>query len=244
MLIIINKNMLKLIIAVVLIALVIAVGTILYNRTDDRAVMNMYEEMIPQPIDKGDQASDHIAFACNVDWGNEVIPEMLRVLEEKDVKITFFVTGRWAKSFPSEFQEIIKAGHEIGSHGYHHSDYSKLSLQENKRQIQDSEEVIMKYTNVKPTLFAPPSGAFNENTLKAAEALGYQTILWTIDTIDWRKDSTKDVIIRRVVERDDHGGAIILMHPMPETAKALPNLIEKMAEKGLNVGRVTDVLTK
>lgn len=137
---------------------------------------------------------------------------------------------------------IIEEGHEIGSHGYQHLDYSKLSLEENMAQIKKAEEEIMKHMDKKPSLFAPPSGAFNQYTLAAADELGYKTILWSIDTIDWRQGSTKDIIIKRVMSKTNHNGAIVLMHPMLETQKALPLLIDELQRNDLKVGRVSDVL--
>ncbi|MCC5909850.1 MAG: polysaccharide deacetylase family protein [Clostridiaceae bacterium] len=242
MILIMNRRFVKMIAIMFLIVIIIAVGTvIIYNRkTTPTTVINHHT--ISNPIEKGSEESNYIAFACNVDWGNEVIPEMLENLNEKDIKITFFVTGRWAKAFPELLEAIVKEGHEIGSHGYQHLDYSQLSIEKNKEQIRKAEEVIMEQIGIKPNLFAPPSGAYNQHTLIAAEELGYKTILWSIDTIDWRQGSTKDVIVERVMKKSNHNGAIILMHPMPETAKALPTLIEEMNKKGLKVGRISDVL--
>lgn len=242
MIVIINKRVFRILIALILVIIIIAVGTIIYNKRSITPVTVNYN-ITNKPIERGSSTNDYIAFTCNVDWGNEVIPEMLTVLKEKDTKITFFVTGRWVKAFPEVFQTIIEEGHEIGSHGYQHLDYSKLSLEENKKQIQEAEDQIMKYTNTKPTLFAPPSGAYNEYTLMAAEELGYKTILWSIDTIDWRQGSTKDLIVKRVIEKSNHNGAIVLMHPMPETAKALPIIIKELEEQNLKVGNVSDVLS-
>lgn len=227
---------------VVVILLVIGIVALIFKNNSHREVFST-ETTTNKPIDHGSAESNYVAFACNVDWGNEVIPEMLNTLNEKEVKITFFVTGRWAKEYPDKFRLIIDQGHEIGSHGYQHLDYGKLSLDKNLDQIQKAEEVIRSITGEKPTLFAPPSGAYNENTLIAAEKLKYKTILWTIDTIDWRKGSTKEVIIDRVLNKKvEHNGAIVLMHPMPDTAEALETLIDKYREKGLEVGRVSDVL--
>lgn len=240
MIVIINKKMLNVFIAFVLIIVFIAAGMFIYNwRGDSRGVFVPTKEL--KPINSGTN-DKFIAFAMNVDWGNEVIPSILQTLKEKNVKITFFVTGRWAKEYPELFQSIIKDGHEIGSHGYHHLNYSNLNLAQNEEEIKMAEKEIMKYTSQKPIYFAPPSGAYNESTLLAADELGYKTILWSIDTIDWRKGSTEGVILQRVLNKTNHAGGIVLMHPMPETAKALPQLIDQLREKGLEVGGISDIL--
>jgi len=240
MILIINKKMMNVVIALVLIVVFITAGIFIYNwKSDSRSVF--LPTQIPKPINTGTN-NKYIAFTMNVDWGNEVIPDILKTLREKNVKITFFVTGRWAKEYPELFQSIIKEGHEIGSHGYHHLNYGNLNLAQNEEEIKMAEKEIMKNTSIKPIYFAPPSGSYNESTLAAADKLGYKTILWSIDTIDWRQGSTEGVILQRVLEKKQHEGAIVLMHPMPETAKALPQLIDKLREKGLEVGSITDIL--
>ncbi|KAB3536952.1 polysaccharide deacetylase family protein [Alkaliphilus pronyensis] len=242
MIIIVNKNVVKVIIGLIII-IALLVTALLYWGTRDDTTSVMTTDNLTKPIDKGVNL-DYIAFTCNVDWGNEVIPEMLKILKEKQVKITFFVTGRWVKEFPDLFMSIVEEGHEIGSHGYYHLDYSTLSLNKNEEEILNAEKEIMKYTEEKPKYFAPPSGAYNTNTLIAAEKHNYKTILWTIDTIDWRKGSTSDVIYKRVMDKENHKGAIVLMHPMQETAKVLPRLIDALREKGLEIGTVSNILNE
>ncbi len=80
-------------------------------------------------------------------------------------------------------------------------------------------------------LFAPPSGAYSEQTVDAAESLSMQTVLWSKDTIDWR-DKDADVCYRRATENVE-GGDLILMHPMAHTVEALPRVLKSYAEKGL-----------
>ncbi len=239
MIVIINKKIA--IFVIIVVVLVLAAGFIFLRGTKAK-VAGSYNVATPKPIHRGNENSKYIAFACNVDWGNEVLPDILEILNDKEIKITFFVTGRWAENFPDLMQQIADNGHEIGSHGYQHLNYETLTLEQNEEQIKRADEILSKHTKKEITLFAPPSGSYNKNTLIASEKLGYKTILWTMDTIDWRAGSTKDVIIDRILSKDGFNGAIVLMHPMPETAKALPVLIESMHEKGLKVGTVSDVL--
>ncbi|NLM04751.1 MAG: polysaccharide deacetylase family protein [Clostridiales bacterium] len=241
MFIILNKKILQMIIVIFLITIIILTGILIHNSKKE-VYTSLQENKNYNIIQQGSDTSNYIAFACNVDWGNEVIPDMLEVFKSNDIKITFFVTGRWAEEFPDIFKMIIDEGHEIGNHGYKHLNYSQLSYEENKKQIHMAGDIIKKYTNTQPTLFAPPSGDYNENTLRAAEELGYKTILWTIDTIDWRDDSTKDVIIDRVMNKTKHNGAIVLMHPTVETLKAIPSIINQLHEKNIKVGGISDVL--
>ncbi|SHI78752.1 probable sporulation protein, polysaccharide deacetylase family [Geosporobacter subterraneus DSM 17957] len=218
--------------------LLILLGFISFLR-DDITVLQRY--LLHEPIRSGDPSLNKAAITCNVDWGNEIIPEILDVLDDKNIKITFFVTGRWASKYPELLQEMFNRGHEIGNHGYSHKTHSKMNKKDNFLEIKKAEEAIEKVLGVKPKYFAPPSGDYSEATLEAAEKLGYQTILWSIDTIDWQEGSTADVIISRVMKKS-HNGAILLMHPKRETAKALPIIIDRIIEEGIQLGTVSNLL--
>ena len=91
-------------------------------------------------------------------------------------------------------------------------------------------------------LFAPPSGAYSKTTVEVASNLGYQTIMWTRDTIDWR-DKDADLIYSRAV-KDAKGGDLVLMHPTEKTLEALENIIITLQEKGLKVTTVSDTLSE
>ena len=194
----------------------------------------------PQPIFHGNMAQPKIAFACNVFWGEEFLPDMLNTLAANNIKITFFVGGSWAKRFPNVVAELANRGHELGNHTYSHPHPNTLSKNKNKEQIQRAEELVREFTQIKTTLYAPPYGEYNDTVLSAAAELGYTTIMWSIDTIDWQRPPA-EIIISRVMKKIDNG-AIILMHPTESTAKALPELIRQLQNKGYVISTVSDIL--
>ncbi|GAB1475243.1 polysaccharide deacetylase family protein [Bacillota bacterium] len=193
-------------------------------------------------IRSGKEEDARIAFACNVDWGEDILPDMLEILDDNDLKITFFVSGRWAENNPRMLRKIFLAGHEIQNHGYGHRMCSKISADVIRREIQKTEDAVMNLTGVKTNIFAPPSGDFDDKTVEVCQEMGYIISLWSIDTIDWRQGSTADVIRNRVFNKSLKGG-ILLMHPKEETVKALPIIIKKIHEKGLSIVSVSDLIT-
>ena len=190
---------------------------------------------------KGIKDEKIVSFLCNVDWGNEYIPDMLKILEDNSINITFSVTGRWASENPELLKEIHNQNHEIANHGYQHVDHDKLNYQDNYDAINKANDVIEKIIDESPKYFGPPSGAFNEDTVRAAKDLDYTVIMWSVDTIDWREDSTRKLIIDRVT-KDINSSDIVLMHPTEETVKALPEIIEHIFEKGYKIGTINDIL--
>ena len=181
-----------------------------------------------------------VSLMINVYWGTEYIEPMLEIMKKHNVKTTFFVGGSWAAANANTLKAIHDAGHEIGNHGYYHKDHSKIDAEYNKREIQSAHDVVKDTVGVDMNLFAPPSGAFCDRTLKAAAELGYRTIMWTRDTIDWRDHDT-DLIYRRAVKKIK-GGDLILMHPTENTLNALERIIIEVFSQGLSISTVSDVL--
>jgi peptidoglycan/xylan/chitin deacetylase (PgdA/CDA1 family) len=128
----------------------------------------------------------------------------------------------------------------LGNHTYSHPHPNTLSKEQNKDQILRAEALVGELTGVKTILYAPPYGEFNTTVLAAATELGYTTIMWSIDTIDWKRPP-EDVLINRVTKKL-HNGAIILMHPTAPTAKALPELITRIKNAGYTISPVSDIL--
>ena len=124
--------------------------------------------------------------------------------------------------------------------GYLHKDQDKLDMEGNLREISMCHNIVEKTIGYKMTLFAPPSGAFSNDTLKAANNLGYQTIMWSKDTIDWR-DKNAQLIYERATKKISYGD-LVLMHPTKCTAEALPNILEFYKQKGIKADKVSNVI--
>lgn len=189
----------------------------------------------------GDTSGNDLAITCNVDWGEDVIPEMLDILEEYNVKITFFVTGKWAEKNSDLLRLMYLKGHEIQSHGYSHKLCSQIIADEVSSEMDKTSDIISRIIGKRPDIFAPPSGDFDDATVALCREKGYLLSLWSADTIDWREGSTADVIYDRITKKDLHG-AIILMHPKPETVKALPRLLDHFREQKLTPVTLSELI--
>jgi len=194
-----------------------------------------------EPIYQGRKDKKLMAFTCNVAWGNEYIPPLLEIFREKNVKATFFIEGRWAEKYPDLLRLIYESGHEIGNHGYSHAHHAELSYEQNLNEIKKAEQTIENIIGVKTTLFAPPYGEFSEQTMKAASTMNYRLIMWTIDTIDWKKPGV-DYIVNKVLDNAGNG-KIVLMHPTEDTVKAMPTIIDNLYREGYKITTVSELLS-
>ncbi|HMM20004.1 MAG TPA: polysaccharide deacetylase family sporulation protein PdaB [Selenomonadales bacterium] len=186
-----------------------------------------------------------VALTFDHSWGNKFTPSILDTLKQNNIKVTFFIMGPWAQKYPEVAKRMVADGHEIASHGYRHENYGDMSPEWVREDIQKSHALIKEVTGVDPTLIRPPNGHYSQKSLKATDELGYKTIIWNVDSLDW-KNPGRDVIIDRVMKRIKPG-AIILMHASDtpvQTAEALPILLEKIKAEGYQIVTVGELLTK
>lgn len=188
----------------------------------------------------GDKSSKNVSLMINVYWGTEYLDTMLEILKENDVKTTFFIGGTWAVLNEDMLQKIYQDGHEIANHGYHHKDHDKLDEKGNLDEMSTTHTIVKELLNVEMELFAPPSGAYDKTTVSVASSLGYKTIMWTRDTVDWR-DKDAELIYSRAI-KNASGGDLILMHPTEKTVEALPRIIDWFKQNGFNLTTVSQTI--
>ena len=169
-------------------------------------------------------SADGVSLMFNVYWGTQEVEGILEVLAEYDAKATFFIGGSWADDNTACVRKIVEAGHEVGSHGYFHRDHTTLGYEDNVEEISHSVQFLELAAGVPVTLFAPPSGAYDEDTVNAAESLGLRTVMWSRDTIDWRDKDEQTCYLRATDNLE--AGELILMHPMEHTLAALPRILQ------------------
>ncbi|AWI12197.1 hypothetical protein CQJ30_08500 [Caldibacillus thermoamylovorans] len=198
------------------------------------------EDLPPAPIYRGHPDKPMIALTINVAWGNEYLSSILATLKKHNIQATFFLEGRWAKENPDLVKMIDEGGHEIGNHSYSHPDMKTLSNDRTKKELADTNEIIRATIGKTPALFAPPSGSYHDKTVEIANDMDMKTIMWTVDTIDWR-DPPVSTLLNRVLKQL-HNGAIILAHPTRSTDAALEKLLTEINEKGYKIGTVSNLL--
>ncbi|MBP3038360.1 polysaccharide deacetylase family protein [Bacillaceae bacterium Marseille-Q3522] len=200
------------------------------------------QDLPPTEIYKGNPRKPMVSFIINVAWGNEYLSSILETLKKHRLKASFFLEGRWVKKNPELAKMIVDAGHEVGNHSYTHPNMQTLASNKIREEIVMTNEVIKATTGAEIKWLAPPSGSYRSDVVKIAAEEGLGTIMWTVDTIDWQKPAP-EVLLQRVLSKVEKG-SLILMHPTVSTANSLNQLIEKLHEKNLQIGTVTDLLSE
>ena len=247
MLMVISKSKLKKILIFILILAFIIGGIVYILKNKSQDTMNLLDMAgNTQPYTMGTvKNSGHVAITCNVDlgWEDEYIEKILEVLDKENVKITFAVTGKWAEKNKDMLLKMQEKGHEIANHGYQHINYDTLSYDENLNEIKKSQQIIDNATKKESKFFQAPSGAFCDETVKAANDLGYICYKWDVDTIDWMDKDNPDKIIERIKKKDIKDGSIVLMHPTKATTMCLDDIISIIRTRGYVPGRLSDVFS-
>ena len=208
------------------------------------AVNNLQPEISEEffkPVYHGNEQLPRVALAINVAWGEEYLPEILKILQEEKVKATFFLVGAWVKNFPEMVKTFANERHELANHGSYHGHPLQMNREEIKQLILENETLIKSYTGKKTVnYFAPPYGEVNSLVVSAAAELGFRTIMWSVDSVDW-KNPSPETLLDRVLSKIEAGG-IILLHPTVSTKESLRTLIRSLRKKGLEPGTVSSVL--
>jgi peptidoglycan-N-acetylglucosamine deacetylase len=198
------------------------------------------ENLPASPIYRGNPEKPMVTLLVNVAWGNEHLPSMLQTMKKNNVHSTFFLDGSWVKKNPSLAKMIAEENHEIGNHAYSHPDLKKMTNTRITEELKQTNEVINATLDKSPKWFAPPSGSYRNDVVQIAADLDMKTILWSVDTVDWRNPNP-DEMVDRVLSKV-HPGAMILMHPTASTAAGLEKLIKGIKDKGLSIGTVSELM--
>lgn len=192
----------------------------------------------------GKTNSKKIALTLDAGSGSIQTEAILSILREKGVRVTFFLTGKWAEQNPALVRKIVEEGHTLGNHTYDHKDLTTLTDDEIRWEFEKTENIvqgIVPTAEMKP-YFRPPYGARNQHVWDFTASLGYQSIYWTVDAWDWKTDATADIVKNRIYSNEKNG-AIILMHVGDDlTPAVLPEVLSKLKADGYEVGTLESVL--
>ena len=165
-------------------------------------------------------------------------PQALDILAKYKIKATFFVQGKNIAGNEAILKRMQSEGHEVGNHSWNHPILTKLSLEDAKKQLTDTEDAITKVLGKSSKLMRPPYGAISDDI---RNSLDLRFIMWDVDSLDWK--SKNEAAILTEIQHQTSDGAIILMHDIHQpSVNSLPKVIEYLQEQGFSFVTVSELL--
>lgn len=195
------------------------------------------------PIYSVETHEKKVAISFDCAWGVDYTDKLLDIMEKNNVKCTFFAVEFWVNKYPEYAKKIVDAGHELGTHSRTHSYMSKLSKTEILDELTTSSAAIERVTGVKPVLFRPPYGDYNNLLVDTVQGMGLYTIQWDVDSLDWKNLSATEIALR--VINGTKNGSIILCHNNGlHTAEALPIIFSTLKNRGFTFVPIGELIYK
>ncbi len=170
-----------------------------------------------------------------------ITPLILRVLDKQQVKASFFVVGEKVEQYPELLREIVRAGHLVGNHTYHHRRLSNLSVQQTVAEIEACQIAVGRLTGEVMTYLRPPGGSYSQVALQYLADTSYTVVLWTHNAGDWGNPAVSGIVQRCL--KNIRPGSIILMHGGDiNSVRALPFIIRGLRSRDLEPVLLTELL--
>jgi peptidoglycan/xylan/chitin deacetylase (PgdA/CDA1 family) len=174
-------------------------------------------------------------------------PQFLDILEHYHVPATFFEIGEQISTYGEGGaieRRMLADGDMVGDHSWSHPDLSGAGAFARGQILQTASAIQTATDGFRPCLFRAPYGAVSGALISEARSLGFTTIQWDVDTVDWSRPGTATIESRAI--GGAHPGAIILQHDgggdRSETLAALPDEITTLTREGYHFVTVTQLL--
>lgn len=173
------------------------------------------------------------------DGPNEDCTEkLLDGLKERNVRATFFLMGQNIEGNEEIVKRMKAEGHLIGNHSYSHVQLTKAGSDAVCQAVDRTSRMIEEITGERPQYMRPPYGDWNE---ELECRVGMTTVLWSVDSLDWKLRNTNRVVKR--VLKDVEDGDIILMHDIfPTSVEAALEIVDTLTKRGYTFVTVDELL--
>lgn len=192
------------------------------------------------PIYCVNRDDNKISISFDAAWGGDKTLGILDLLDEYNIQTTFFLVDIWTQKYPELVKEIVARGHEIGNHSTSHPQMSKLNETQIAKELNTQADNVLAIAGVRPVLFRPPYGDYNNRVITTARAQGFVPIQWSVDSLDWKNRGAQEIINRATKVKS---GDIVLFHNDSQyILDALPAVLKYYAENGYSVVPISEIL--
>lgn len=166
-------------------------------------------------------------------------PQILDILYEQQVPVTFFLVGQQMEGQEWLVRKIAASGHEIGNHTDSHPDLTTLEEPQILEEIQKTQETLREILpDYTMKFLRPPYGRQNETVCQSSPL---PLILWDVDSGDW-EDPQAEAIYAAVIENIQDGDIVVFHDDNPETVKALGQILPALKARGYQFATVSTLL--
>jgi peptidoglycan-N-acetylglucosamine deacetylase len=120
-------------------------------------------------------------------------PRLLEILDQHNVKATFFLVGKYASQQPALTQLIDASGHLIGNHTWSHPNLASTAPQKVREELRTTSDALEQIIGKPIRFFRPPFGARRPHVLHTARELGLEPVTWNAMTNDWEEPSANRI---------------------------------------------------
>ncbi len=184
--------------------------------------------------------SDQILLTFDDGPHPEGTPAVLDVLRRFGARAIFFVVGSRVARAPHMLNTILEQGHFLGNHSFAHPLEGNPGFRQYVRDLRECQHVVEKRTGVRPVVFRPPLGRLSLAGVVAPRVLGLRSVLWSVDSLDWRMRNASDLAVRTDELRSALSGRglreIVLLHDERAlTAALLERVLPDLVTRGVNL---------
>ncbi|MEV6326476.1 polysaccharide deacetylase family protein [Streptomyces sp. NPDC051909] len=194
----------------------------------------------PVPVVSDIETDQKVVF-ITIDDGAEKDPEFVAMMKDLKVPVTMFLTDAAIRADYDYFEPLLAQGHGLANHTLTHPNLRTLSPDAQRREICGQQERLAKEYGIRPRLFRPPYGNWNEATRAAAKECGVDAIVL------WRESMQIQNMQYQRGDRKLHPGDVVLAHFRgPSELKGrtmtqmMANLLRHIEEQGFTVARLED----
>ena len=185
---------------------------------------------------RGDDCFDKVIYLTfDVGYENGNVKKIVDVLNNENVKGSFFILGNIIDKEPELIKQMSNDGHLICNHTLNHPNLTKKSEDELIYEIKALEDAYKNLTGKEMSkFFRPPEGTFNQEMLMRVQKLGYKTVFWSFAYADWDNDKqmSEAQALKKILD-NVHNGEIMLLHPTSQTnASIMQALIRELKSCG------------
>lgn len=169
-------------------------------------------------------------------------PKALDILKKHGAKGTFFMLGQNANRNQSVVKRAAAEGHELGVHTWSHIKMNSCPRTKVDSEVNRTQSLLGRLSGTYPRVMRPPYGATNKTLVSHMhKQYGMASVLWDVDTLDWRKPGVSKVIATAVDKA--RPGSIILVHDIhASTISALEGIIVGLKNRGFKLVTVSEML--